>query len=592
MAFPSWLRGLTHGSASTLKKSRPSATRTRGARCLPSFERLEDRNLLAYDLGFAFGLASTGSENSLGVATDASGNVVIAASFSTTSIDLDPGVGTYILSNAVGNDGLAAKYDPAGNLLWGVQVGGTGNGGVSEVEVDGAGNVLIAGSFAGSVDIGAPGRPPITLTNGGISEGYLAKLDPAGNALWARTFGAAAGPRLVRDITTDAAGNVYATGKEGENRLFVAKYSADGAAVWTQVVSGTGTLATGTLVYGERVAVDTAGNVLVVGPYGGKIDFNPDPLKTNYLTSVGLFPFGADTFVLKLNPTGAYVWAGSLGGPGQDIPDGLAVDAAGNILVSGLYGSDYKKTTNDFDPGPGTLHLDSPNGIPATFVVKLDPNRNLIWGRSVAVSNIRDMALDAAGNVYTTGLFSSTRDFDPGPATFNLTAGGADGYVSKLNSSGNFVWATDILRAEPGSTGIPFNITVDGAGNIFTSGFIQGTVDFDPGAGTYSLTSMLDSSGYLSMDAFVSKLVPSSTVLAAAMAVPQSSSLVTVSGTQAVNSIVTVPSTEGVRRQAARTEAADQAIANHFGSESRRRFALSRMLDLDDELLSDIAVRT
>src|SRR5439155_8333519 len=143
--------------------------------------------------------------------------------------------------------GFAAKYDPAGSLLWGVQVGGTGNSSVYKVEVDGAGNALIAGIFAGSVEIGTPGRPPVTLTNGGISEGFLAKFDPAGNTLWATTFGAAADPRVAYGITTDPAGNVYATGSEG-NRLFVARYSADGAAVWTQVVSGAGTLAGGTLV--------------------------------------------------------------------------------------------------------------------------------------------------------------------------------------------------------------------------------------------------------------------------------------------------------------------------------------------------------
>ena len=460
MTFASWLRALTCVPAPTVKKSRRSTSRVRDNRHRPNLERLEERALLSsYDLGFAFTLGSTGSENSLGVATDGSGNVLVAGSYSSASIDLDPSPGEYILSNAGGYDGYAAKYDPAGNLLWGVHVGGTGSENVSEVEVEGAGNVLIAGSFAGSVEIGAPGRPPVTLNNGGSNEGFLAKLDPAGNTLWARTF-AGTDVRTVRDITTDAAGNVYATGKEGENRLFVAKYSADGAEVWSRVDSGTGTLANGILVYGERVAVDTDGNVLVVGPYGGKIDFNPDPLKTNFLTAVGLHPFGDDTFVLKLNAAGAYVWAGSLGGPGQDVPSGLAVDGAGNILVSGLYGTDTKKIKNDFDPGPGTLNLASPNGIPATFLVKLDPNRNLIWACGVAVSNVRDMALDAAGNVYTTGMFSGTSDFDPGAGTFNLTAGGSDAYVSKLNSSGSFVWAADILRAAPGSMANPFNIAV------------------------------------------------------------------------------------------------------------------------------------
>ena len=468
-------------------------------------ERLEDRTLMAYDLGSAFALGSTGFENAQRVATDAAGNVLVAGNFNSPSLDLDPGPGTYLLPNAGGSDGFAAKYDPAGNLLWGVQVGGASNyGSVYKVEADGAGNVLIAGIFAGSVEIGAPGRPSLTLATGAINEGFLAKFDPAGNALWARTFGAAADPRVAYGMTADAAGNVYATGSEG-NRLFVAKYSAAGATVWTQVVSG----ATGTVAFGKGVAVDPAGNVLVVGPYwGGKIDFNPDPLKTNFLTSV---LYTQDAFVLKLNPTGAYVWAGSMGGPGQEAPSSVAVDGAGNVLVSGYYGSDLKHNKNDFDPGQGILSLPGSGG---SFVVKLDPNRNLIWGRSVAEA--RDMALDAAGNVYTTGRFGGTVDFDPGPGTFNLTAGGADVFVSKLDSNGSFVWAVDVLMSGPGSMGISFGIAVDGLGNVFTTGYFKGTVDFDPSAGTYSLTSTLDSSGNPTMDAFVSKLVPSSSATSAA----------------------------------------------------------------------------
>src|SRR5439155_20194090 len=156
-------------------------------------------------------------------------------------------------------------------------------------------------------------------------------------------------PRLAYGMTADAAGDVYATGYEG-NRRFVAKYSAGGAAVWTDVVSG----GTGAEAHGERVAVDASGNVVVVGEYRGKVDFNPDPLKTNFLTSDGNT---LDVCVLKLNASGAYVWAGSMGGPSDDGASAIAVDGAGNVLVSGSYGFDLKHSNNDFDPGQGTRSL-------------------------------------------------------------------------------------------------------------------------------------------------------------------------------------------------------------------------------------------
>ena len=131
MTFPSWLRGLTRGPATTLKMTRPSAARTRDNPYRPSVELLEDRTLLSsYGLGFAFELGSTGTENAHGVTTDASGNMLVAGNFTSASLDLDPGPGTYILPNAGGSDGFAAKYDATGSLLWGVQVGGTGSSSV------------------------------------------------------------------------------------------------------------------------------------------------------------------------------------------------------------------------------------------------------------------------------------------------------------------------------------------------------------------------------------------------------------------------------------------------------------------------------
>ena len=110
---------------------------------------------------------------------------------------------------------------------------------------------------------------------------------------------------------------------------------------------------------------------------------------------------------------------------------------------------------------------------------------------------------DASGNIYTTGYFYGTVDFDPSAGTYNLTsAGGNDIFISKLDASGNFVWAKQLggTNDEKGNS-----IVVDASGNIYTTGNFAGTVDFDPGAGTFGLASTgnydifiskLDASGY------------------------------------------------------------------------------------------------
>ena len=121
---------------------------------------------------------------------------------------------------------------------------------------------------------------------------------------------------------------------------------------------------------------------------------------------------------------------------------------------------------------------------------KLDSSGSFVWAKSFGGTSTefgRAVAVDAAGNVYTTGPFNVTADFDPGAGTSNLTSAGvADGFVSKLDSSGDFVWAKRL-----GGTNVqmPKAVAIDTAGNVYTAGDFQGTTDFDPGAGTSNLTS-------------------------------------------------------------------------------------------------------
>lgn len=116
-------------------------------------------------------------------------------------------------------------------------------------------------------------------------------------------------------------------------------------------------------------------------------------------------------------------------------------------------------------------------------------------GTSNEVGN--DIAVDNLGNVYTTGYFSGTVDFDPGVGNFDITSIGIDVFVSKLDSDGNFIWAKSFGSV---SANIGYSITVDDTGNVFTTGYMQGTVDFDPNGGVYNLTSV----GLY--DIFISKL--------------------------------------------------------------------------------------
>ncbi len=186
-------------------------------------------------------------------------------------------------------------------------------------------------------------------------------------------------------------------------------------------------------------------------------------------------------------------WAKNMGGASNDVGKSITKDAAGNVYTTGYYSG-----TVDFDPGPGTFTL-SALGLNDIFVTKLTSAGNFVWAKSMGGTsddNGLSLALDASGNVYTTGYFFGTADFDPGAPIFNLISlGDEDIFISKLDASGNFVWA----KSMGGTLGDISNaIEIDASGNIYTTGVFQGTTDFDPGIGTFTIAGSLNGDVYVS----------------------------------------------------------------------------------------------
>src|SRR5687768_5655223 len=102
-----------------------------------------------------------------------------------------------------------------------------------------------------------------------------------------------------------------------------------------------------------------------------------------------------------------------------------------------------------------------------------------------------------SGNIYTTGNFRRTSDFDPGTGAYNLVSGNgiSNTFMSKLDRDGNFIWAKQLA----GGIQWCYSATLDNNGNLYTTGYFGNELDFDPGPGAYNLST----SGY---DVFVSKL--------------------------------------------------------------------------------------
>ena len=262
-------------------------------------------------------------------------------------------------------------------------------------------------------------------------------------------------------------------------------HAAGGGLIWAEQLNGTSSDRAHSMV------LDSGSNIYITGDFLGTADFDPGP-GTASMTSAG----SRDILVLKLDHSGNFMWAKHMGGTGQDQGSGVALDSDGNVYTAGsFYG------IADFDPGPGTANLTTLGG-PTIFVSKLDNSGNYVWAKPMGGGGGARgyaVAVDSSGNVYTTGQFRQTADFDPGPGTANLTSAGfTDVFVSKLDSSGNYVWSKQ-MGGTVGESG--YSLAVDSGGNVYITGYFQGTADFDPGAGTVSLTT----AGGLE-DVFVSKL--------------------------------------------------------------------------------------
>ena len=152
---------------------------------------------------------------------------------------------------------------------------------------------------------------------------------------------------------------------------------------------------------------------------------------------------------------------------------------------------------------PETYNLSTDFTYGNTFICKLDASGKFLWAkhfRGDGSASGSSIAVDANGNVYTTGLFFGTADFDPGSEIYNLISNGyytADVFVSKLDASGNFLWAKRMGGTADYAGDNGTSIAVDVNGNVYTAGYFFGTADFDPGSGTYNLTSLGEYDGFV-----------------------------------------------------------------------------------------------
>ena len=414
-------------------------------------------------------LGGGGSDNITGIAIDASGNAYVSGW--TDSTDL-PVPGAFRASISGGVDAFVAKLNPAGTaLIYCTYLGGRGDDRAFGIAVDSSGNAYVTGWTSSSA---FPTAWPMQSTLAGGKDAFVAKLNPAGNALVFSTYLGGNGTDSGNGIAVDASGNAYIAGytsstnfpvisayqnsNRGMTDAFVTKLDAFGSLIYSTYLGGNGD------DRASSIAIDTARNAYVTG----------GTTSTNYPVASPVQPANGgsqDAFVSKLGPSGntlAYstYLGGTGGGPGTaEAGNAIAVDSAGAAYVAGATSS------FNFPVTAGVLQAVNMGGGDDAFIAKLNPAGNalvyctFLGGGSLDYAT--GIAVDFVGNAYVAGYtasydFLTSRPLQPG------NAGLYDAFLAKVNPTGTALVSSTYLGGAGSDAANA--VAVDALANAYLAG--------------------------------------------------------------------------------------------------------------------------
>jgi Calx-beta domain-containing protein/beta-propeller repeat-containing protein len=361
-----------------------------------------------------------------------------------------------------------AAWDPARPLVidpvlgYSTYLGGVSNDQGFGIAVDSTGSAYVTGStISSNFPLSAL---PVQPTRAGVTDVFVAKLDPTGTTLVYSTFLGGSGDDAGNAIAVDAAGNAYVTGTttssnfpvlnpfqartRGGNETFVTKLSPDGSAlVYSTYLGSNGD------DFAFGIALDAAANAYVTGSTSSTSFPNASAVVCQGITRTG-----DDAFVARVDATGSTLgYCAFIGGAGTDVGNAIAADELGNVWVGGSTTSSDLPVVNPFQAARG--------GRTDGFVGRLDTSGALVYLTYLGGSGddeVLAITTDVNGNAYVAGSTASA-DFPTVLPLQPQLGGGTDAFVAKLNVAGS---------------ALTFSTFLGGAGNDFANGVGVHPTDF------------------------------------------------------------------------------------------------------------------
>jgi|GEM_PF-2598885 len=416
------------------------------------------------------------SQSARAITSDASGNAIVAGIYPHDTLVIDP----FMLPSALQTDTFVAKLDPDGVVLWTRNIGSAGDQTVNSIAVDPKdGSIVVAGGFTQSLDVMGcasiqnPGASDVFIVKLSSDDGSCAwsrafgdgwdqsafsvAVDAAQNIVLTGTFtgtldfGQPTAPLTIVD-------DPMVNGDFAE--IFVARLDKDGKPLGSRAI-GDAPFNPAEITLG--LTVDTSNDVLITGAFEGALAMSSEPIYNEG---------PLDLFLAKLTGDSLQsVWWHTSGDKDKiQVGRQVVADASNNIYFGGYFASDIKLGGGVIKAGPD---LDA-------FIAAIDPSGTLIWGKrigGIGGQDVVSLAIDGNEDLLLGGSFNGVLDFDDGGTLIGsdvMPGQSLDAFIAKLRPDGERIWSFQGTGFES-----QYTLAVAPAPNgVYAAGWIQGTATF------------------------------------------------------------------------------------------------------------------